>query len=124
MRDVPRVAVVTVLLCSYYFEFVVLFAYFLTRFCVVAVFQFLFGLCKPICYIYPCCQFFFFSDDQSVTYIHVVNNFFLLMINLLHISMLSIFFFLVMINLHCSYQRVKWKRRRMNGCLIFQVGIP
>ena len=72
----PRVAVVTVLLCSYYFEFVVLFAYFLTRFCVVAVFQFLLGLCKPICYIYPCCQFFF-----------------LVMINLLHISMLSIFFF-------------------------------
>ena len=72
----PRVAVVTVLLCSYYFEFVVLFAYFLTRFCVVAVFQFLLGLCKPICYIYPCCQFFFFSDDQSVTYIHVVNFFF------------------------------------------------
>ena len=60
----PRVAVVTVLLCSYYFEFVVLFAYFLTRFCVVAVFQLLLGLCKPICYIYPCCQFFFFSDDQ------------------------------------------------------------
>ena len=78
----PRVAVVTVLLCSYYFEFVVLFAYFLTRFSVVAVFQFLLGLCKPICYIYPCCQFFF-----------------LVMINLLHISMLSIFFFLVMINL-------------------------
>ena len=71
----PRVAVVTVLLCSYYFEFVVLFAYFLTRFCVVAVFQFLLGLCKPICYVYPCCQFFF-SDDQSVTYIHVVNFFF------------------------------------------------
>ena len=36
---------------------------------------------------------FFFSDDQSVTYIHVVNFFFLVMINLLHISMLSIFFF-------------------------------
>ena len=71
----PRVAVVTVLLCSYYFEFVVLFAYFLTRFCVVAVFQFLLGpVNQSVTYIHV--VNFFFSDDQSVTYIHVVNFFF------------------------------------------------
>ena len=69
-RDVARIAVVTVLLRCYYFEFVVLFTYFLKRFCVVAVFQFVLKLCKPICWNNN------EADVFSVRYTHVVNLFY------------------------------------------------
>jgi len=69
-RDVTRIAVVTVLLRCFYFEFVVLFTYFLKRFCVVAVFQFVLELCKPICWNNN------EADVLSVRYTHVVNLFY------------------------------------------------
>ena len=98
-RDVARIAVVTILLRCYYFEFVVLFTYFLKRFCIVAVFISLSN-----------------SVSQSVKIIMK------LMFSALDIYMLSIYF-IAMMTFHCVYQRVNWNRRMMKGCLIFQVGI-